>query len=67
MKQMSLTSLRNQLFKVYSLNKASMMCAYAGLVINTPIVNPMIDVIANPLNNPAPALNNGSIAASVVK
>ena len=44
-----------------------MIAAYAGLVINTPIVTPTIVTRANPLSSPAPAQSNGNIAAKVVK
>ena len=43
------------------------MSAKAGLVTNIPTVTPKIVVSAKPLNNPAPAQNNGNIAAIIVK
>ncbi len=43
------------------------MSANAGRVMNTPAVIPMIVVIAKPWNSPAPALNKGSKATTVVR
>ena len=42
------------------------MEANAGLVINTPIEIPNIVVNGNPVNNPAPAQNNGIMLATPV-
>jgi len=44
-----------------------MMSVKAGLVINTPIVIPIIVVIAKPFSKPAPAQRSGSNATKEVK
>jgi hypothetical protein len=51
---------------VYSFNFFK-ISAKAGLVIKMPAVTLIIVVNAKPFNNPAPAQNKGSIAATIVK
>ena len=54
-------------FKFYDCCIFLMISAKAGRVTKMPTETEIIVVSANPLNNPAPAQNRGSIAAIIVK